>query len=267
MNELKQYQVFFISASILGSLILSAQAALSYHAMRQLSEGLPIVVIVAMVSLVVLFECVKPLLTFFIKNSGHWFVKLIASGLLLCLSGASIFAMHYTMDYAVADKLSVLDQSKLDSLNKQEAAYLKSAENLGTVSATKATINEIEKKRDALYSPGDGEGSLTQWAICVSVLTELVIIACFAISAFFHTRVIALQRDVPKERAETQQERIETPQEHRETLNQDNEFNDNNTLIDIGSIKVRQLMKECNLSHPKAKQVIKNISDQLELCG
>ncbi|MCL1124218.1 hypothetical protein [Shewanella surugensis] len=214
MNELKQYQVFFISALVLGGLILSAQAALSYHAMRQLSEGLPVIVVIAMVSLVVLFECVKPLLTFFIKNSVNWFVTLIASGLLLCLSGASIFAMHYTMDYAVADKLSVLDQNKLDSLNKQEEAYLKAVAEHGVVSATESPINKITEQRNALYSPGESGSSLTQWAICVSVLTELVIIACFAISAFFHARVILLQKEIQKEQAGTQIQRAATAQEH-----------------------------------------------------
>lgn len=173
--------MYKIIITLVGLSVLLIQAALSVNTMSLLSGTLPSLVAYSMMALAVMFELAKPLLTVSIHQTDKPELKVFSGVLLFLLSGASIFATHYTMQTAVSDSLSRSDEKILTYLDKEHDAYLKAIET-GVISATTEPLKMLSDKSQTIL---DKEGTLSEqiWVIVVSVLAELLVIACFTIAS------------------------------------------------------------------------------------
>ena len=258
-----------VLGTILGFFILLAQAAFAYNTMQHLSSNLPEFVGFAMVSLVIMFECVKPLLTIFIGHCRNHWGQFFSGLLLLCLSASSIYAMHFTMNYAVSGQLSEAEKIILHNLDLEQSAYFDAISKKGVVTASSLSLDKIKQQREELLSPQEDTDTNQHWALAISVLTELVIIACFSIGAYF-SRERKIKRSIVggggsnqshENKARMLEECPEIPKKAIGiTENSKVSTSIHDEVVYLKDVKVIGIMRECKLGHDKAKPVIDYLS-------
>ena len=137
------------------------------------------------------------------------------------------------MSEAISSSLNHSELQALSNLNKQQEAYLRAVEK-GVITATSVQLKRIDKEREEILKPSN-INSKQVWPVALSILTELVIIACFSTASSFSTH---------------RKDEILVGEKEVDTVLM---LNEDDASISRDVPGVRELMRLHGIGYPKAK--------------
>jgi hypothetical protein len=233
------------SCFTIGFLAIAVQLTFGINTMLKLSADMPFIITIAFCAVVVIVELMKPVTTFFLTDCKNYWARVGAMTLLVTLSCLSIYATHFTMNLTTSKQISETDKAALHNLDLQQAAYLEAVKK-GVVSASKDELSNIDAKREGMLKTA--YSAPQQWAIIISIMIEVIILAAFAFAAHFS---LVKTKEVVQEIEECTVE-----DENLTEISQEQPLLINELKDGVHKIKISEFMREFNLGYKKAKLII-----------